>query len=435
MTGAHGVNGTCVLVLDDWKKGNTVPRIANNPGKWFTNALNFAPEVTADWSPPAQVGILDSTVRKITGTPGSRYNPEDVAELCQIADALGVKWIEVNLVHGPMPSSPKLRAMFNAIAKRKHKFMLVGTAFLNKETIDHAIDNGADAVSIGLGPDLDEARKWHEYAKSKGVKVTTTLGARVEHLPLDEVIRLVNRAASTDVEYIGIHEDTGATSPDAWRYLMKQITQNLTRDVPVIPHIHNMYGQGTGAAVNAVLGGARGIDLTMNGIAIHCGMPAIEEVVACLEIYHGVDTGIDMSLFREYSTMLSRVFRLGVHPNKAITGEKAFIEELEPFVEEFLLDRAAGRPRVFGFSPRIFGTDYFVAWGENTVHGPASKVKLQQMGLPHDDASVKQMTDALEAALADKEARDDYPYYLTEEEFEALARGVFAQEPAATSAG
>lgn len=411
-----------------------MPRIAENPGKWSTNALNFDPAVTADWSPPAKVGILDSTVRKITGTPGARYHPEDVAELCQLADQLGVRWIEVNLVHGPMPSTPKLREMFQAIAKRPHKFMLVGTAFQSKETIDHAIDNGADAVSIQLGKNLEEGRTWQEYVLSKGVKVASTLGARVEHLTVPQVIEAVNRVASTPVEYIGIHENTGATSPDAWRYLMKQVHANLVRPVPIVPHIHNMYGQGVGAAVNAVLGGCAGIDVTINGIAIHCGMPALEEVVACLEIHYGVDTGIDMSLIRAYSEMLDRVFRLGVHPNKAITGKMAFIEELDPFIKEALEDREAGRDRVFGFSPKIFGGEYFVAWGENAIHGEGNRVKLRQMGLPHDEAAVKKMNQALEEALADKEARDDYPYYLTEPEFEDLARKVFETKVEAVAA-
>ena len=73
-------------------------RIAINPDRWKTNPLNFAPEVTGEWSAPPQIGILDSTVRKVTGTPGAKYNPQDVAELTQLASRLGVRWIEVNLV-------------------------------------------------------------------------------------------------------------------------------------------------------------------------------------------------------------------------------------------------------------------------------------------------------------------------------------------------
>lgn len=405
-------------------------RIPINPDKWKTNPLNFAPEVVADWAAPEQIGILDSTVRKITGTAGAKYNPSDIADLTQLASDLGVRWIEVNLVHGNMPSSPKLRSMFKAIAERPHSFMLVGTAFRDKETIDHAIDHGADAVSVSTRnitrDNLDELREWHEYVQSKGVKVAGTMGARIENLSVSEITERINLLAETDVEYIGIHENTGATSPDAWRHLMKEVHKNLVRDVPICPHIHNMYGQGTMAAVNAVLGGCRGVDVTINGIAIHCGLPPLEEVVACLEILYGIETGIDMSLLREYSTMLERVFRLGVHPNKAITGREAFIEELEPFVKEILESRETGKTRLHGFNPEIFGGEFYIAWGENTVHGEATEVKLRQMGLPHDASAVSTMVAALERALADKEARDDYPYYLLENEFEALARNVFA---------
>ena len=252
------------------------------------------------------------------------------------------------------------------------------------------------------------------------------MGARIENLTVDEVVERINTLASTDVEYLGIHENTGATSPDAWRYLMKRVHEELVRDVPICPHIHNMYGQGTLAAVNSVLGGCRGVDVAINGIAIHCGLPALEEVVACLEILYGVDTGIDMSLLRAYSEMLAEVFRLDVHPNKAITGKEAFIEELEPFVKEVLEARETGEVRLHGFNPGIFGGEFYVAWGENTVHGDATEVKLRQMGLPHDPESVATMIRALERALADKEARDDYPYYLLEAEFERLAGEVFS---------
>ncbi|MDE0527099.1 MAG: hypothetical protein OXH85_00135 [Truepera sp.] len=404
-------------------------RIAINPDRWKTNPLNFAPEVTGEWSAPPQIGILDSTVRKVTGTPGAKYNPQDVAELTQLASRLGVRWIEVNLVHGNMPSSPKLRKMFAAIAEKDHDFMLVGTTFRDKETIDHAIDNGADAVSIstrGITRDnLDDLKQWHEYAASKGVKVTATMGARIENLTVAEIVERINTLASTEVEYIGIHENTGATSPDAWRYLMKQVHKKLVRNLPICPHIHNMYGQGTLAAVNSILGGCQGVDVAINGIAIHCGLPALEEVVACLEILYGVDTGIDMSLLRAYSTMLADVFRLDVHPNKAITGKEAFIEELEPFVKEVLEARETGEVRLHGFNPRIFGGEFYVAWGENTVHEEATEVKLRQMDLPHDPDSVTRMIRALKQALAGKEARDEYPYYLLEGEFEQLAREVF----------
>ncbi len=409
-----------------------MPRIAVNPDKWKTNPLNFDAAVAADWSPPDQVGILDSTVRKITGTSGSRYHPEDIAELTQCSDAMGVKWIEVNLVHGDMPSSPKLRAMFKAIAKRKHRFLLVGTAFANKETIDDAIDNGADAVSIGTrgisGDNLDELKKWHAYAKSRGAKVTATLGGRIENMTPEQVLKRVNALLDTEVEYIGIHENTGATNPDAWRYLMKFVHKGIKRPIAICPHIHNMYGQGVMSAVNAVLGGAKGIDVTINGIAIHCGLAPLEEVVAVLEILYGVDTGINMTLLREYSQMLERLFRLGVHPNKAVTGREAYIEELEPFVKEVLEAREKGATRVHGLNPGIFGGQFYVAWGENTVHGPATEVKLRQMGLPHDAQALKRMIEALETALAVKEASDDYPYYLPEAEFEALARHVFVKD-------
>lgn len=57
------------------------------------------------------------------------------------------------------------------------------------------------------------------------------------------------------------------------------------------------------------------------------------------------------------------------------------------------------------------------------------------MGLPHDSEAVAKMIDAVEMALAVKEASDDYPYYLLENEFEALANHVFTRQRTVVSHG
>lgn len=398
-------------------------RIANSPGRWSTNPMNFSPEVTGGWVAPSAIGVLDSTVRKVTGMPGAKYDPQSVAELADLADRIGARWIEVNLTHGLLPSTPRLLATVNEMAKRKRRYLLVGTAFPTKRTIDEAIENGVDAVSISPwgGYSLEQALEGVQYVKERGIRVTTALRMAADAKAFETMIDAANQFAPS-VEYIGVHENTGASSPDTWRYMMKELHRRLVSDVPIVPHIHDTYGHSVGAAINAVLGGCRGIDLAMNGVGVHCGLANMEEVVTCLEIHHGVDTGIDLTLLTEYSRFVERVFRFGVHPNKALTGREAFIEEMSHFVEDVLRARDEGKPRLHGFSPRIVGSEFTIVWGEATLHGEATAMKLRQMGLPYSSDDVKKVQDEVERTLERKRARDEYPYYLEELEFELVAR-------------
>lgn len=400
----------------------------NNPGKWEVNPINFQEEIWQELSPPSRVCILDSTVRKITGTPGADYDPERVAELMAIADEMGVEWVEVNLVHGGMPSSPKLRKMFELIAQRKKNFTLVGTAWLDTDTIDHALDHGADAVNISAGRPgaKDKLPELYDYVHGKGKKVAATMGARVHNLSVQEVVDRLNVPANLGAIYCGIHENTGATSPDAWRWMMKKVRPHLKNDMPVVPHIHNTYGQATAAAIGAVTGGARGIDVTIGGIAINCGLASMEEVVTSLEILYGIDTGIKMELLKPYYDSLRELFPgFEVALNKPIIGDNTYICELEPFVENVLLARERGEERVHGLAPSVVGHENVVVWGENTVHGPATEVKLRQLGLPYDKSSVSTVLEALKRAL---DGKKEFPIYLTDLEMDELCWRVLAPD-------
>ena len=208
---------------------------------------------------------------------------------------------------------------------------------------------------------------------------------------------------------------------------MKKLRAGLIKDVPIVPHIHNMLGGGTMAAVAAVTGGAKGLDLAMNGIGIHCGFAALEEVVVILETLYGVETGIKLDKLREYSRVVAEVTGIAVDRNKPIVGDHAFVVELDPFVKQVVEAREIGKERVHMIAPSLVGHENVVLWGANTVHGPATRAKLKAMGLRHDDRSVEKVISAIKKEL---EAKTEYPVYLTEPEVESLAREVLARQSA-----
>ena len=182
----------------------------NNPGKWYCNPLNFAEEVTADFELPDKIFILDSTIRNMTAIPGCEWSVEGAVDIATMADEVGVDIVEIDLVHGSMSASAKLLNMFEAIAKTDHNFKLVGTAWTHsRETIDHALDRGAEAVVMGPR-NPDQFLEAYQYARSRGVEVGTYLGGRIENIPPEEGARDLDAILQdADLIYVAIHETPG----------------------------------------------------------------------------------------------------------------------------------------------------------------------------------------------------------------------------------
>lgn len=406
----------------------------HNPGKWNVNPMNFFPEVTKEFELPPRVFVLDSTLRKMTETPGCYWTPESAVEIARMADQVGVQYMIVNLVAGWKPPSKRILEMFEAVANLKpRRFKLIGTAWLTQESIDAAIRRGADGVDLTRG-DVNDFPKLYDYAASRGVFVAKTMAvnSRIEYVPPGELARQINSLLDRDLVYVGIHENKGPTTPEAWRYYMKSLRHSLRRDVPVVPplvpHIHNMLGHATSATCAAVTGGAQGVDVAMNGIATDNGLAALEEVVVSLEAFYGVETGLNLSKLRAYSRTVREATGLPVHPNKALVGDLAYLMEYDLYVREVLEARLHGREYVHLIAPSLVGHEFTAVWGLNTIEeSSATKEKLRQMGLPHDSIAVRRVNEAIGSAL---ESRTAYPVYLTEEEVEELALRVLQGAPA-----
>ena len=75
-------------------------------------------------------------------------------------------------------------------------------------------------------------------------------------------------------------------------------------------------------------------------------------------------------------------------------------------------------------APSLVGHANEVVWGENTVHGPATKAKLTALGLPNDDGSVDLVVKAIQKEL---DGKQEYPIYLTEAEVAQLAGRVLGK--------
>jgi 2-isopropylmalate synthase len=93
-------------------------------------------------------------------------------------------------------------------------------------------------------------------------------------------------------------------------------------------HCHNDLGLAVANSLAGVMiGGARQIECTINGLGERAGNTALEEVVMALRTrgdYFNLQLGIDTTQIVAASKMVSQITGFAVQPNKAVVGANAF---------------------------------------------------------------------------------------------------------------
>jgi len=148
----------------------------------------------------------------------------------------------------------------------------------------------------------------------------------------DYLCRVVEIAIKAGATTINIPDTVGYTAPAESADLVKRLLETVpgADDIIFATHCHNDLGMATANALAAVLGGARQIECTINGLGERAGNTALEEVVMALKVrgdimpyYTGVDTTKIMNISRRVAT----VSGFPVQFNKAIVGKNAFAHE------------------------------------------------------------------------------------------------------------
>ena len=82
----------------------------------------------------------------------------------------------------------------------------------------------------------------------------------------------------------------------------------------------------TANTVAGVLGGARQVEVTINGIGERAGNTSLEEIAMIFKTHPdlGIDTNINTTKIYPTSRMVSSLMNMPVQPNKAIVGKNAF---------------------------------------------------------------------------------------------------------------
>jgi 2-isopropylmalate synthase, bacterial type len=293
-----------------------------------------------------RVRIFDTTLRDGEQSPGAAMTFEEKLEVADYLDLMGVDIIEAGF---PIASVGDFEAV-SEIARRVKNASVCGLSRAGFKDIDrageavknavrprihtfistspvhmkHKLNMGANAVLDAVGASVAHARNLVEDVQWSAEDAT-----RTEH---DFLCRCVELAIRSGATTINIPDTVGYATPQEFFELIQMLfnrVPNIDKAV-IATHCHNDLGLAVANSLAGVLGGARQIECTINGIGERAGNAALEEIVMALRTRRDrmpFTTGIKTEMLARASKLVSNVTGFPVQYNKAIVGKNAFSHE------------------------------------------------------------------------------------------------------------
>lgn len=290
-----------------------------------------------------RVLVFDTTLRDGEQSPGVRLSLEEKLEIGKQLEALGVDIIEAGF---PI-SSPGDFQSVNTLAKELRDVTICGLTRAREKDIEVAAEALEPAarrrIHTGLGVSENhlqhKLRMTREQALEVGVKAVKFARQFTDDIEyfmedsgradLDYVYKVVEEVIKAGATTINVPDTTGFTYPNEYYHLIKGIIENVPNSDKAIfsCHCHNDLGMATANTLAGVMGGARQVEVTVNGIGERAGNTALEEVVMALYIRQdkfAVQTRIDTTQLLPTSRLVSRLTGMVVQRNKAVVGANAY---------------------------------------------------------------------------------------------------------------
>ncbi|MFS6938568.1 2-isopropylmalate synthase [Neisseria animaloris] len=293
-----------------------------------------------------RVIIFDTTLRDGEQSPGAAMAKEEKIRIARQLEKLGVDVIEA----GFAAASPGDFDAVNSIAKALTTATVCSLARATERDIRAAGEAVKPAANRRIHTFIATSPLHMEHKlkmKPKQVLEAAVKAVKLAKEYTDDVEFSCEDALRSDVGFLaevcGAVIEAGATTiniPDTVGYSVPHRTEVFFREliaktqgsdkVTWSAHCHNDLGLAVANSLAAVLGGARQVECTINGLGERAGNASLEEVVMALKTRHdvfGLETGIDTTQIVPTSKLVSTVTGYPVQPNKAIVGANAFAHE------------------------------------------------------------------------------------------------------------
>ena len=287
--------------------------------------------------------IFDTTLRDGEQSPGAAMTKEEKIRIARQLEKLGVNVIEAGFAAaspGDFDAISEIakiiktstvcslarasendvrragEAIKHAASGRIHTFIATSKIHMENKlrmTEDQVVERAVQAVKWAL-----------EYTND--VEFSAEDAVRSE---MDFLVRVFDAVIQAGATTINVPDTVGYSIPAPWGERMRELIKRVPNSDKVVwsTHCHNDLGMAVANSLAAVMGGARQVECTINGLGERAGNTALEEIVMALRTrkdYFDMVCGIDATQIVPASKLVSQITGFVVQPNKAVVGANAF---------------------------------------------------------------------------------------------------------------
>ena len=257
-----------------------------------------------------------------------------------------------------------------------------------------------------------DIRREVEYAHSKGMTVNLYLedwSNGMKNSP-DYVFQLMEGLKDCGIKRFMLPDTLGVLDPlSVSQFFVKMVDKYP--DIHFDFHAHNDYDLAVANSLSAVLAGAAGLHVTVNGLGERCGNAPLSSVHVILTDHFNSVTNINENRLNEVSRVVESYSGIPVAPNQPIVGENVFTQVAGVHADGDNKDNLYCN----ALAPERFGRKREYALGKSS--GKANiEMNLQELGLELTPEQVKKITQRI-TELGDRKERvtqEDLPFIVSD---------------------
>jgi 2-isopropylmalate synthase len=288
--------------------------------------------------------IFDTTMRDGEQSPGASMTRDEKLRIARALERMRVDVIEAGFPASSNGDFEAVRAIANAVKDST----VCGLCRANDRDIQRGIDALKGAKSwrvhtfiatsplhmekkLRMSPEqvLEQAKLAVRFAKNAcpDVEFSPEDGSRSE---LDFLCRVLEAVIEEGATTINIPDTVGYAVPQQFGDFIRKLRERVPNSDKAVwsVHCHNDLGMAVANSLAAVMiGGARQIECTINGLGERAGNTSLEEIVMAVRTrgdFFDLQTRIDTTQIVPTSRLVSQITGFVVQPNKAVVGANAF---------------------------------------------------------------------------------------------------------------
>src|SRR5271154_5837697 len=299
-----------------------------------------------------QIIFFDTTLRDGEQSPGCTMHHAEKLRFAHQLAQLGVDIIEAGFPIASTGDFESVRSIAASVqgvriaALARAKPIDIETAARAVEPAQrNRIHTFLSSSDIHLEHQMKLSRAQALDLAAESVRLARSFVDDVEFSPMDAtrtdpdfLVQMVTVAVQAGATTINLPDTVGYITPFEYAAIFRMVRERVPGivgtdgkcNVILSTHCHDDLGLAVANTLAGIEGGARQVEVAVNGIGERAGNAALEEVAAALLVRQDVlpyTSNLVNTQLYPTSALLSEILNLKVSPNKAVVGKNAFAHE------------------------------------------------------------------------------------------------------------